>query len=46
MLQVYFDSFIPEYGDYTHNLKNDQIRLLFIRCEYGEMNVKYQMHLR
>ena len=42
MLPVYFDSFIKEYGDYTHNLRNDQICLLLIRCEYGEMNVKYK----
>ena len=46
MLPVYFESFIPEYGDYRHNLRNDQIRLPLIRCEYEEMNVKYQMHLR
>ena len=46
MLPVYFESFIAEYGDYRHNLRNDQIRLLLIRCEYGEMNIKYQMHLR
>ena len=46
MLPVYFESFIPEYGDYRHNLRNDQIRLPLIRCEYGDMNVKYQMHLR
>ena len=45
-LPLYFESFIPEYGDYRHNLRNDQIRLPLIRCEYGEMNVKYQMHLR
>ena len=35
MLPVYFESFIPEYGDYRHNLRNDQIRLPLIRCEYG-----------
>ena len=46
MLPVYFESVIPEYGDYRHNLRNDQIRLPLIRCEYGKMNVKYQMHLR
>ena len=45
-VHVYFESFIPEYCDYPHNLRNDQIRLPLIRCEYGEMNVKYQMHLR
>ena len=46
MLPVYFESFIPEYGDYRHDLRNDQTRLQLIRCEYGEINVKYQMHLR
>ena len=46
MLPVYFESFIPEYGDYRHNLRNDQIRLPLIGCEYEEINVKYQMHLR
>ena len=46
MLPVYFKNFIPKYGDYRRNLRNDQIRLPLIRCEYGEMNVKYQMHLR
>ena len=46
MLPVYLESFVPEYGDYRHNLRNYQIRLPLIRCEYGEMNVKYQMHLR
>ena len=46
MLPVYFENFIPEYGDYRHNLRNDQIRLPLIRCKYEVMNVKYQMHLR
>ena len=36
MLPVYCESFIPEYGDYRHSLRNDQIRLPLIRCEYGE----------
>ena len=36
MLPVNFESFIPEYGDYRNNLRNDQIRLPLIRCEYGE----------
>ena len=45
MLPVYFESFIPEYCDYRHNLRNDQIRLPLIRCEYEKINVKYQMHL-
>ena len=42
----YFDNFLREYGDYTHNLRNDLIRLLAVRCEFGAMNAKYQMHLR
>ena len=45
-LPPYFNNFLPEYGDYTHNLRNDLIRLPAIRCEFGAMNVKYQMHLR
>ena len=28
MLPVYFESFIPEYGDYRHNLRNYQICLI------------------
>ena len=46
MLPVYFENFIPEYGDYRHNLRNDQICLPLIKCEYGEIYVTYQMHLR
>ena len=46
MLTAYFEIFILEYGAYRHNLRNDQIRLPLIRCEYGDINVKYQMHLR
>ena len=45
-LPPYFDNFLPEYGDYTHSLHNDLIRLPAIRCEFGAMNAKYQMHLR
>ena len=45
-LPPYFDNFLPEYGYYTHNLRNDLIRLPAIRCEFGAMNAKYQMHLR
>ena len=33
-LPPYFDNFLPEYGDYTHNLRNDLIRLPAIRCEF------------
>ena len=38
--------FLPEYGAHRHNLRNDLIRLPAIRCEFGEMNAKYQMQLR
>ena len=37
---------LPEYGAHRHNLRNDLIRLPAIRCEFGEMNAKYQMQLR
>ena len=42
----YFDNFLPELGIHSHTLRNDPIRLPAIRCEFGEMNAKYQMHLR
>ena len=42
----YFDNFLPEFGIHNHTLRNDLIRLPAIRCEFGEMNAKYQMHLR
>ena len=42
----YTDSFLPEFGEHNHMLRNDLIRLPVIRCEFGEMNAKYQMHLR
>ena len=38
--------FLPEYGAHRHNLRNDLIRLPAIKCEFGEMNAKYQMQLR
>ena len=38
--------FLPEYGAHRHNLRNDFIRLPAIRCEFAEMNAKYQMQLR
>ena len=44
-LARYFDSFLPEFGIHNHTLRNDHIRLPTIRCELGEMDVKYQMHL-
>ena len=42
----YFDNFLPDYGVCRHNLRNDVIRLPAIRCDFGEMNSKYQMHYR
>ena len=45
-LPRYFDNFLPEFGIHNHTLRNDLIRLPTIRCEFGEMNAKYQMHLR
>ena len=45
-LPSYFEMFLPEYGAHRHNLRNDLIRLPAIRCEFGEMNAKYQMQLR
>ena len=45
-LPRYFDNFLPEFGIHNHTLRNDLIRLPAIRCEFGEMNAKYQMHLR
>ena len=46
ILPRYFDTFLPEFGIHNHTLRNDLIRLPAIRCEFGEMNAKYQMHLR
>ena len=45
-LPAYFENFLPEYGDSQHNLRNNCIRLLAIRCEFGKLNAKYQMHFR
>ena len=45
-LPRYFDNFLPEIGIHNHTLRNDLIRLPAIRCKFGEMNAKYQMHLR
>ena len=45
-LPHYFDIFLPEFGIHNHTLRNDLIRLPAIRCEFGEMNARYQMHLR
>ena len=45
-LPAYFKNFLPEYGDSQHNLRNHCIRLPAIRCEFGKLNAKYQMHFR
>ena len=45
-LPVYFERFLPEYGEFQHDLRNNSIHLPAIRCEYGKINAKYQMHLR
>ena len=45
-LPSYFEMFLSEYGAHRHTLRNDLIRLSAIRCEFGEMNAKYQMKLR
>ena len=45
-LPAYFENFLPEYGDSQHNLRNNCIRLPAIRCEFVELNAKYQMHFR
>ena len=43
-LPVYFERFLPEYGEFQHDLRNNSIRLPAIRYEYGKINAKYQMH--
>ena len=45
-LPAYFENFLPEYGDSQYNLRNNCIRLPAIRCEFGKLNAKYQMHFR
>ena len=45
-LPRYFDTFLPEFCIHNHTLRNDLIRLPAIRCKFGEINAKYQMHLR
>ena len=45
-LPTYFENFIPEYGESNHNLRNRHIHLPDVRCEFGKLNAKYQMHLR
>ena len=45
-LPTYFENFIPEYGESSHNLRNRHIHLPDFRCEFVKLNAKYQMHLR
>ena len=45
-LSDYFNHFLLEYVVYCHDLCNDLIRLPAIRCDFGEINSKYQMHYR
>ena len=45
-LPRYFDNFLPEFDIHNHTIRNDLTRLPAIRCEFREMNAKYQMHLR
>ena len=43
-LPPYFENCIPVYGESRHNLRNRCIHLPDIRCEFGKINAKYQMH--
>ena len=43
-LPTYFKIFIPNYGESQHDLRHKNIRLPAIRCEYENINAKYQMH--
>ena len=45
-LPPYFENFIPQYGAYYQNLRNNHIRLPAISCEFEKNNSKYQMHFR
>ena len=45
-LPPYFENFIPHYGTYHQNLRNNHIRLPAIRCDIEKNNSKYQMHFR
>ena len=44
-LPPYLKKFIPVYGDSRHNLQNRCIHLPDIRCEFGKINAKCQMHV-
>ena len=45
-LPHYFERFLLEYGEFQNDLRNNSIRFPAIRCEYGKINAKHQMHLR
>ena len=44
-LPRYFENFLPEFGIQNYNLRNDLLRLAAIKCEFGEINAKYQMQV-
>ena len=43
-LPRYFDNFLSEFGIHNQALRNDLIRLLAIRYQFGKMDAKYQKH--
>ena len=45
-LPAYFEMFIPEYGESQQDLRQNDIRLPAIRCEYKKTNAKYEKHYR
>ena len=42
----YFENFIPQYGAYHQNLRNNHTRLPAIRFQFEKNNSKYQMQFR
>ena len=44
-LPPYFDNFILACGKALHNLRDRCIHLPDIRCEFGKINAKFQMHV-
>ena len=49
LLKLYYKLYrnkLPAYFVSQHNLRNNCIRLPAIRCEFGKLNTKYQMHFR
>ena len=45
-LPPYFKNFIPHYGAYHLNLRNNHIRLPAVKCDFKKHYSKYQMHFR